>query len=667
MVMSPQDDPITHNGQEKQLLPGQGSHGINTNYRPSSYFPNGFSPMFFDVCNPCPPYEPQEDAFQPFTSTASFNYGSLVSVQPQPQVTQGSPMSSDPTVLYPCENAPMAQCLPNYPPLHPSPAMQMQAPAREVMAYPNISPTNEYPGGENGSRDDISLAIRSPPPFVGVSAGPDGLPSVYSSEVISPSVSRFRTSSMGPLPHQHPLQSHKVKDDPDVLDANGGSSSFDLFPRQRTLTAKRGPFKDKEEREKTARTRKMGSCIRCRMQRIRCVLDELDEAGPCVSCKKLASNNTKVYRLECLRWKITDVKLFKPGQVAGLEWTKRWRDSVLDDIGSWASSDYRTIRVTEGYTGKSVELLVREFNPQDGDKLYRTWVSPGPNGKRWKVEIPRYAIVNMEAAKDAFDTYIREGMVPCCQHFLDSRENLFWRTYSLAIHTIGDPSINESERTLLISTLNLWMSVRLTTKSFHIVGQEMLGMKKDIIKDPTSADCGKIPLPPVMGAQIDSILIHQIQPHLRQRTLEELQKLTQEKKTRTWLVTYLVTFILLHNIALITKHDADYAIKHALSTRFAREDNVKEYNLGANTLLAYFHYCNKGVYPFSADCRDQDLQGLAELNQDGMSLVKYTRQYASATEQQTRWEGLWDKQEVWDEFYYVSQLFEQNWQPRMMV
>ena len=40
--------------------------------------------------------------------------------------------------------------------------------------------------------------------------------------------------------------------------------------------------------------------------------------------------------------------------------------------------------------------------------------------------------------------------------------------------------------------------------------------------------------------------------------------MTQEKKQKTWLTTYLVTFILLHNIALITKHDAEYAKKHGM-------------------------------------------------------------------------------------------------------
>lgn len=45
-------------------------------------------------------------------------------------------------------------------------------------------------------------------------------------------------------------------------------SNYDiLLPNQRG--GKRGPFKDPSLREQTAMTRKTGSCIRCRMQRIR--------------------------------------------------------------------------------------------------------------------------------------------------------------------------------------------------------------------------------------------------------------------------------------------------------------------------------------------------------------------------------------------------------------
>lgn len=48
---------------------------------------------------------------------------------------------------------------------------------------------------------------------------------------------------------------------------------------------------------------------------------------------------------------------------------------------------------------------------------------------------------------------------------------------------------------------------------------------------------------------------------------------------------------------------------------------------GANILLTYFHYCNKGLYPFSQDCKDSDLQNLAELDESSLDFVKRTRVY----------------------------------------
>lgn len=104
---------------------------------------------------------------------------------------------------------------------------------------------------------------------------------------------------------------------------------------------------------------------------------------------------------------------------------------------------------------------------------------------------------------------------------------------------------------------------------------------------------------------------------------------------------------------------------------------------GANTLLAYFHYCNKGIYPFSDECRDQDLQSLASLDEPSIRFVHDTRRYAAehskwAARERKRtdanqcvaeghWEELWESDDYENEYYYVSQLFEANWQPRVMA
>lgn len=282
-----------------------------------------------------------------------------------------------------------------------------------------------------------------------------------------------------------------------------------------------------------------------------------DKLGPCLTCQSLS--NVKIWRLPCLRYKITDVRLFKPGNVKGYEWTRRWSGGVADDIANWASNEIRCVRVTEGYTRKPVELRVRKFVPQEGDALTRSWVH---NGVKRSVNIPPYALVNLDEAKAAYDDYINTGIKDCCTSFLWQKEgNILQSTYSLAIHYMEHRGTPQNEQGLLKKALQLWMAIRLTTKSTVIVGDETLDMPRNIM-DETSPLQGQIPLPPVMGAQIELILIHQIQTSLRREMLENLQAMTHANKHQTWFTTYLITFILLHNVALLCQHDSSYARKH---------------------------------------------------------------------------------------------------------
>lgn len=324
-----------------------------------------------------------------------------------------------------------------------------------------------------------------------------------------------------------------------------------------------------------ARDRELTSVLQCN-------INPDEPGGPCLTCQKVTSN-TKIRRLPCLRYKITDVRLFKPGQVRGFEWTRRWHDSIVENISSWASDEIKVIKVSEGYTSRPVELRVRRFVPQDGDKLDRSWVV---NGVKKSVAIPPYAIVDLDAARKAYAEHIERGIVECFKAVLRPGDGLLWRTYAMAWKMSQDPTVSNDERELLLLTLRLWVAVRMTTKSTIIVGTETLGMPTNIM-DETSPNHGTIPLPPVMGAQLDMILIHQIQSGLRRDLLDKLQKMIQTNKQKTWLTSYLVTFILLHNIALITDHDASYARKHGMkvSPSASVGTTTKDERVGLSVLM----------------------------------------------------------------------------------
>lgn len=268
--------------------------------------------------------------------------------------------------------------------------------------------------------------------------------------------------------------------------------------------------------------------------------------------------------MPCRRWKLTDIKLSKPGQVdePDLKWTHRWQDTAtLPEITQWASTEVRDIRLTDGY-GIPITVRVRRFKELPSDKKER--FIRHDDGTEETIPTEPFGLVDVEAVKTEYERYLRSGRAQICKVLCGPREKLLWRTYQLAWERRDNPRVPLDERDLLSRTLDLWVAVRLTTKSFQITGNETLGIPPD--------RTGKVVLPPVMGAQLDKIIIDHILPKLRRETLETLQAMTQQKKKqKAWMTTYLVTFMLLHNVALITKHDRDYAKKHKMKEKFVRK------------------------------------------------------------------------------------------------
>ncbi|KAI1157156.1 hypothetical protein F4825DRAFT_467981 [Nemania diffusa] len=629
-----------------QAVSARQDDGFASDIGPSclTHYLSGFS----SVCSPCMTCEPQGYAGIPATSPYGYTETRpYVDQKPPSSHSMPSTLSQVPSSLF-ASNSPLVtqQPFPDYSILQPNRSMATDqwtvqpTTSGEGMVYPGPVGSQGYPAQP------------------GMQSSPPVSPTNHATR-IQTFVTTSSETHEGPRRQYSTTQAH-THTEVDRTRTHLQSRELDFVsPNQRPPPARRGPFRNQHDRERTAETRRIGSCIRCRMQRIRCETNPEDKNGTCMTCLRVS--NVKVWRMPCLRYKITDVRLFKPGPVKGHEWTRRWVEGVPDDISHWASPETRNVKVTEGYTDYAVELRVRQFVPQDGDSLERSWVH---DGVRKRVVIPAYAIVNLEEAKSAYSNYITKSLPESCKKILNGKDKLVMATYWAALRAARDPTTDEKERELLKKALHLWMAVRMTTKSTVIVGEETLGMTPDMM-DETSPLQGKIPLPPVMGAQIELVLIHQIQSNLRREMLENLQTMTQANKQHTWFTTYLITFILLHNVSLLCQHDTGYARKHGMKTRFAREDMVREYQLGANILLAYFHYCNKGIYPFSAECKEQDLTALAALSEQSATFIRQTKAHVEKTKKS--WAKLRETNDYENDFYYTSQLYEENWMPQPTI
>lgn len=186
-----------------------------------------------------------------------------------------APVAANQPNLFACDDPLMAQYLQDYPALQPARVMGSQpTTSRENMIYPETSSGNKYFSSADDPRNATGLGIQGSAQILAPSERNDAMAAAFASEISSPPYSR-QGAFVG-LPQRYNMipgygsSDSLLKGDPEALDMQQARPSFDsVFPHQRTPSARRGPFKDHDQRERTAYTRKIGSCIRCRMQRIR--------------------------------------------------------------------------------------------------------------------------------------------------------------------------------------------------------------------------------------------------------------------------------------------------------------------------------------------------------------------------------------------------------------
>jgi hypothetical protein len=297
-------------GETDRSEPGRRSHGFHPPRSPSSGWTGSrLAECFanFSVCSSsvCSPFGSQpcmfgsrgfqkvsptatrsqmltcSPAYSPLLESGSFDYdnpqlpamstATVVSVQPQSQGSLlASPVTPDSDALFACDDPAMvAQFLSDYPPLQPERVMSFQpAIGKEAMVYPEVAAVPKTEGTETSALASSNIMQLSP--YVADVSTQSSMPGPYSvSNAPSPYDCRstmMSISSRFPQPGGFGLGLDTKTSAPQE---SAAPASLDYVPTHKTTPAKRGPFKDQDSREKTALTRKMGSCIRCRMQRIR--------------------------------------------------------------------------------------------------------------------------------------------------------------------------------------------------------------------------------------------------------------------------------------------------------------------------------------------------------------------------------------------------------------
>jgi len=163
----------------------------------------------------------------------------------------------------------------------------------------------------------------------------------------------------------------------------------------------------------------------------------LDPEGDCLVCKNLKGRI--IYRLPCLRYKISDTKLLDKGPHPRFSWTQRWKSMEIVEIVDWASDEIRTITLTQDIGDSSYDIQVREFNPVLGDSLDRSWNSAS---KVHSHPCAPYAIHNMKETADVISKFVDANTETFISHYVDREEDLLWNTYWKAYDHIRETRVS---------------------------------------------------------------------------------------------------------------------------------------------------------------------------------------------------------------------------------
>jgi hypothetical protein len=101
----------------------------------------------------------------------------------------------------------------------------------------------------------------------------------------------------------------------------------------------------------------------------------------------------------------------------------------LIDITEWASSEIKTITLSQICVDAPYDVQVREFVPMEGDMLESTWLS-GPFVKRHRM--PMYALVSMESAASTLKWLTQKYVGKYIVQTIGNLDLLIWTTYFFA-------------------------------------------------------------------------------------------------------------------------------------------------------------------------------------------------------------------------------------------
>ncbi|KAI2643737.1 hypothetical protein GGS21DRAFT_486264 [Xylaria nigripes] len=358
-----------------------------------------------------------------------------------------------------------------------------------------------------------------------------------------------------------------------------------------------------KDREETSKTRKWKACIRCRMQKIRCIPDPGNpETECCLCCKKVLNLETKkvIHRIPCFRWNLNEVVLFRVG---GLGLTKRWSGLCVENIDScdWANERIITIGVCiTKLPCDPIQLNVRRFIPNSTDIQHRHYKD---QTTEVVITTPAYALADVNSSAEEYRRYVWQNSEEAIRRFVKDQtiDECVRQTFSIALRHAARAAHKEFGKVkgnpakLFRNYFRLWFASRFTLGSAYVAdGAEKL--------EGTSASSlygGKHFVSRMITAQFDSIGYKYVLVKLKREVLDELWLLMQKRTDTTFFTVYLIVFMMLHEVSITCQDRRRRAKEQGLTTYYDLEEATAKIKHGADIILGHWHYYKGDLDPLS--------------------------------------------------------------------
>lgn len=339
-------------------------------------------------------------------------------------------------------------------------------------------------------------------------------------------------------------------------------------------------------------------------------------------------------------------------------------DIIDIPAGDWVGYDVREIVVSPIQIYAPFRFAVRRFIPAEGDLMEEQWVSRDGR-KKGSIPLAPYAVADMHSTAAGMKEYVERNISNFIATTVGNEDLLLWETYTQAFRHIGSANTLE-ERSLLSNTFRLWVICRLISNPVHICGDEKLG-QQPVLSSGESLHDGRVPMPVIMTAQFECINYTKFLRPWSKCVLKQLNELVLAKRREYWLTIYYSMFVLLHSCAMMTRRDEETARQYGMVTRYANPESIRAHHTGAQTMLAHFHFINKGVIPFSLPhnaAGKQELAKAANLTDEQVEFVWRTARLVHDPERVTKMRHIRERGEVGHDLYWVSMLYDKEWVPQ---